>query len=191
MQRDLAIILGKTGYGKSTWLMNFCKGYKRIFVFDPFAKFPAQYLDDQALCEAHERGDFSDDKEFCVGSYRLNDLELLGAFSFMHGKCILVIEECGFVFNKGERIPEWLSEIVFLGRHQQTSIAITAQAPVYIPIDLRSQAHRLISFWLTETRDLDWTEQYFGDRVEEILTLPKFECLDADDRIVTRYKVFP
>lgn len=191
LTREIVIILGKTGYGKSTWLSSYCSGQKRIFAYDPFAKFPATYLSDEELLQAVNRGDFKKGKEFSVGSFRLQDLELIGALSFVTGDCLLVIEESGFIWGKGERIPDWLSEIVFLGRHQQVSLAITAQGAALIPIDLRSQAHRVIAFWQTEKRDTDWLENYFHERVEEIFTLPKFECLDAEDNNVARYKVSP
>jgi len=191
LNREIVIILGKTGYGKSTWLSRYCGGKKRIFAYDPFAKFPTTYLSDEQLLQAVVRGDFEKGKTFSVGSFRLDDLELIGALSFVTGDCLLVIEEAGFIWSKGERIPEWLSEIVFLGRHQEVSLAITAQGAALIPIDLRSQAHRVIAFWQTEKRDTDWLENYFHEMSEDIFTLPKFECLDSEDNNVTRYKVFP
>ena len=129
--RQVNIILGKTGYGKSTWLSHYCDGYKRIFAFDPFAKFPCEYLTEEQLLNWNPPGDFR------VGTHRREDLELVGAMAFLHGDCLLVVEECGFVWNKGERIPEWLQEIVFLGRHRNVSLAVTAQRAAYISIELR------------------------------------------------------
>jgi hypothetical protein len=107
----------------------------------------------------------------------------------MSGDCLLVVEEAGFIWNKGERIPDWLREIVFLGRHKNVSLAITAQRAAYIPIDLRSQANRLVSFWQTELVDVGWLESYLNDRVNEIPTLPKYVCLDAEDNKISRYKI--
>ena len=104
--RDIIIILGKTGYGKSTWLSRYCEGHKRIFAYDPFAKFPCQYLDDEALLMHDERASFSNPNAFRVGSFNRTDLDLLGSLAFLHGDCLLVIEECGFIWNKGERIPD-------------------------------------------------------------------------------------
>lgn len=190
-QREIVIITGKTGYGKSTWLALYCSGKRRIFAFDPFRKFPATYLTEEEILAGVNRGDFEQGKEFAVASHNLPDLELIGALSFLCGDCLLVIEECGFVWRKGEGIPEWLREIVLLGRHKNVSLAVTAQAPIFIPIDLRSQAHRFVSFRVTEQRDIDWTQQYLGERVAEISELPRYECLDAEEDIVNRYKVRP
>lgn len=189
--REIVIVLGKTGYGKSTWLNHFAERYNRIFVYDPFAKFPAQYMLEPEIIEASIQGAFTPGNPFRVGAFRREDLELIGALSFLSTDCLLVIEECGFIWGKGERIPDWLQEIVFLGRHKNVSLALTAQRAAYIPIDLRSQAHRLVSFWQTELNDIGWLESYLGERVEEISSLPRFECLDAEDSTVTRYKVNP
>lgn len=191
MTREVVIVLGKTGYGKSTWLANYCARYSRIFAYDPFAKFPVTYYAGDSLVTLAESGKFANGNPFSCGSYMLEDLELLGALAFLSGDCLLVIEECGFIWNKGERIPDWLQEIVFLGRHKNVSLAVTAQRAAYIPIDLRSQAHRLVSFWQTELQDIGWLETYLGERVSEIATLPKFICLDAEDSVIEKYKVHP
>jgi len=189
--RDVAIILGKTGFGKSTWLNSYCKGKPRIFAFDPFMKFPANYEGEKFILDTAASGNFGPGNHFRVGSHRREDLDLLGAMAFVTGDCLLVIEECGFIWNKGERIPDWLQEIVFLGRHKNISLAVTAQRAAYIPIDLRSQANRLVTFWQTELSDVDWLENYLGQRVEEIATLPRFICMDAENGKIDRYMVRP
>jgi len=191
MTREVIIILGKTGFGKSTWLANYCTRFARIFAFDPFKQFPADYHTEDGLIDLANRGEFFNQKSFRVGSYWRGDLDLLGALAFLSGDCLLVIEECGFIWNKGERIPDWLQEIVFLGRHKNVSLAVTAQRAAYIPIDLRSQANRLVSFWQTEMTDIGWLETYLNERVSEISTLQKFVCLDAEDGLIEKYKVFP
>ena len=191
MTREVVIILGKTGYGKSTWLANYSTRFTRIFVFDPFGKFPANYYNEDFILDEEIIGKFRPGRSFRVGSYNRNDLDLLGSLSFLSGDCLFVLEECGFIWSKGERIPNWLQEIVFLGRHKNVSLAVTAQRAAYIPIDLRSQANRLISFWQTEFVDVGWLETYLGDRVDEISSLPKFICLDAEDNKISRYMVQP
>jgi DNA helicase HerA-like ATPase len=189
MTREVVIILGKTGFGKSTWLAHYCDRFTRIFAFDPFGKFPANYWDEALILDRVADNNFAPGRQFRIGSYNRNDLELLGALAFMSGDCLLVVEEAGFIWNKGERIPDWLREIVFLGRHKNVSLAITAQRAAYIPIDLRSQANRLVSFWQTELVDVGWLESYLNDRVNEIPTLPKYVCLDAEDNKISRYKI--
>jgi energy-coupling factor transporter ATP-binding protein EcfA2 len=187
-QREVVIILGKTGYGKSTWLQQYARMYPRIFVFDPFAAIPAQYLSEQQLIDAHEAGDFKQGG-FIVGTRELANMDLIGAIAYLSGNCLFIIEECGVAFYKGERIPDWLAEIIFLGRHNAVSLCMTAQRAASIPIELRSQANRFITFRQTERKDVEWTRDYVGDLFEQIPTLPKFKCIDADNDSVTVYSV--
>ena len=189
--REVTIVIGKTGYGKSTWLMNYCARFPRIFVFDPFQKFPANYSNEDGLLDSMDAGLFNHGNPFRCGVSNRADLDLIGSLAYTAGDCLLVVEECGFIWSKGERIPEWLQEIVFLGRHNNVSLAVTAQRAAYIPIDLRSQANRLVSFWQTELTDIGWLETYLLDRVDEIATLPRFVCLDAEDSKIDKYKISP
>lgn len=187
MQRDVIIILGKTGFGKSTWLQQYLQGVSKCFPFDPFGSIPAEYLEQEKLIERFDAGYFRDTPKFSVGTRRFPDMPILGSISYLTGKCCFVIEECGVAFGKGERIEEWLQEIIFLGRHNEVSLVLTAQRAASIPVDLRSQASRFISFRQTEKNDINWTEQYIGQRIEELNTLPRFECLDAEGENVSRY----
>lgn len=191
--REVVIVLGKTGYGKSTWLTQYCQVFSRRFVFDPFMKFPAQYLSEETLLAAHENGEYAAEKNasFSVGTMHLATLDLLGAISFLSKNCVFIIEECGVAFFKGERIPDWLSEIIFLGRHHNVSLVLTAQRAASIPIELRSQANRFVTFRQTEKNDVRWCSDYIGERVEELPNLAKFYCLDADNDSVTSYQVSP
>lgn len=188
--RVVIIILGKTGYGKSTWLTKYLQGTERKFVFDPFRKFPAEYLTEEELISRHESGAFKETPKFSIGTHVINDLSLIGSIAFLNGNCSFVIEECGFAFFKGERIEEWLQEAIFLGRHQKLSLIFTAQRAASIPIELRSQAARFISFRQTEKNDVQWCRDYLGEEnFQKLPTLQKFECLDSDGESVTQYRI--
>lgn len=190
-RREVIIILGKTGYGKSTWLTKFLAGVPRKFIFDPFRAIPAEYINADELIRRYESQWFKNQASFSVGMYAPQDFDLIGATSYLVGNSYLIIEECGVAFYKGERIPEWLQEAIFLGRHVSLSIILTAQRAASIPIELRSQASRFISFRQTEKRDLDWTKDYLGARFEELPELAELECLDSDNHCVTRYRIAP
>lgn len=192
-EREVVIILGKTRYGKSTWLGKFLKNKPRRFVFDPFLKSPAEYLTEQEIISRHEKGLFNaaNCPYLAVGSHNLGDVDLLASVAFLNGHAYFIIEECGAVFYKGERLSEPLQEAIFLGGHQWLSLVFVAQRAASIPIELRSQATRLVSFLQTERNDVRWLEDYLGDQVEEVRTLERFECLDAENNTVTRYRITP
>lgn len=192
-EREVVIILGKTRYGKSTWLGKFLTNKPRRFIFDPFRKSPAEYLTEQQIIERHEQQLFSPEKapRVSIGSSNPADVDLLSAVAFLNGYAYFIIEECGVAFYKGERISEALQEAIFLGGHKWLSIVLVAQRAASIPIELRSQATRFISFLQTEKQDVKWCGDYLGERFEEVTTLEKFECLDYENNSVTRYRITP
>lgn len=189
MRREIVIILGKTGYGKSVWLRQFCSQFPRVFVYDPLKAFEADYLDYETIIRKHDAGDFKNARAFRIGSGSLEDFSLLGSLAYINKNCVLVGEECAKIFDKGERIEEWLSDIVFLGRHNAVSLVVTAQRAASIPIDLRSQATRLVSFAQTEGDDVNWLKAFLGNRVKELGTLKILECLDATTTEINRYSI--
>lgn len=188
-EREVVIILGKTRYGKSTWLGKFLANKPRRFVFDPFMKSPARYMNEAEMIQRHDAGEFKPPNPVQVGSRNIQDIDLLSSVAFLNGHAYFIIEECGVAFYKGERISEPLQEAIFLGGHQWLSIVLVAQRAASIPIELRSQATRFVTFLQTEKNDVRWCEDYLGDRFEEIRTLEKFECLDCENNSVTRYKL--
>lgn len=193
-EREVVIILGKTRYGKSTWLGKFLVNKPCRFVFDPFRKSRVEYLDGDQLIQRHENGDFLR-PPYGVGSSVIEDIDLLSSVAFLNGNAqtrpYFVIEECGIAFYKGERISEPMQEAIFLGGHQWLSIVLVAQRAASIPIELRSQATRFVSFLQTEKNDVNWTRDYLGESFDEVKTLEQFECLDCEDNSVTRYKINP
>ena len=190
-KRDVIIIIGKTGFGKSTWLNKYARGLPRIFAFDPFRAFPAEYISGEELITRFETGKFREHPRYSLGTYALSDLELFGSVAYETGNCAFVIEECGVAFYKGERISECMQEWIFLGRHKSLTLIFTAQRATSIPIELRSQASRFVTFRQTEKSDVKWTGEYIGDLVDELPNLDELECIDADKKSVTRYRISP
>lgn len=196
-ERDVVIILGKTRFGKSTWLGKYLRSKPCRFTFDPFKKTQAEYLTDAQLIEQHEQGRFQN-PPYSVGTHNIPDIDLLSSIAFLNGNArtrpYFVIEECGVAFYKGERISEPLQEAIFLGGHNWLSVVLVAQRAASIPIELRSQATRFISFLQTEKNDVRWCEEYLGERFPEVSSLQRFECLDydvAEPDNVSRYFINP
>ena len=191
MQREVIAVLGKTGHGKSVWTRKYCAALPRLFILDPLRDFPCTYLSDAELIENFDAGYYSEGNNFNVGSGNLDDLELLGALALLAGNCILVVEECAIAFDKYGRIPEWLRDIVFLGRHRACSILVTAQRAASVPIDLRSQISRLVTFAQSEGDDLSWLKPMIGADIKELPLLPPLECFDATNFEKSRYIIKP
>ena len=190
LERDIVIVLGRTGQGKSVWTRQFLKHKPRIFVFDPLMDIRAEYVTQKDLLDIYDAGGLADGK-IRLGISSPDDVELLSAISFIAGNAWLVIEEASFLFPPGGRAPEWLREPIFLGRHRRLSILITAQRPTSIPVDLRSQASRIVCFSQHERRDTQWLDSYFEDQADQISDLKPLECLDVDGSGISRYSIDP
>lgn len=190
--REVIAVLGKTGHGKSVWTRKFCESKQRLFVFDPLRDFPCDYLDEQELIRRYDDGQFDAGKSFKVGSGSLANLELLGALGMLAGNAMVVIEECAIAFDKYSKIDDWLRDIVFLGRHRDCGVLVTAQRAASVPIDLRSQLSRLVTFAQSEGDDLSWLKPMLGkEALGELPRLPPLECFDATNFELSRYTIKP
>jgi DNA helicase HerA-like ATPase len=191
MTREVIAVCGKTGFGKSVWTRKYTASKKRLFVFDPLLTFPCQYLDEQTLIQKYDEGFFDEGMQFSVGSGNMDVLELLGALVMLSGNALLVVEECAISFDKYGRIPQWLRDIVFLGRHRNASILVTAQRAASVPVDLRSQISRLVTFQQSEGDDLQALKPFLGNDVKILPQLPVLECIDAGTYEKSRYSITP
>lgn len=190
---EVVIIVGKRRFGKSTWLGKYLTGKPRRFIFDPFRKMPAVYMGESELIERHEAGEFqpSSAPSLSIGSCTLADLDLLAAIAYLNGHAHFIIEECGVTFTPGAPLSEPMQEAIFLGGHNWLSLVFVAQRAVSIPIALRSQETRVVSFRQTDPDDLRRLRANFGERVEELKELDKLECLDVENNSVSRYSITP
>lgn len=195
MKRDVVLVLGKTGFGKSVWTKAFTKPCKRLLLYDLCREYPnVTYVDGGQLLDISEQASGTEQqqllpKEFRLGVWKNEDVDIAGSLAFCEGDCTYVIEETSTIYSRGENVPAWLREIIFIGRHRRVSLVATAQRAASIPIDLRSQANRVVTFCQAEGRDMQWLDDYFGERSEEISTLPELECLDYKDGEISRYSI--
>ena len=189
--REIVLVMGRTGMGKSIWTRSYCKNKKRIFAYDPLMELNVNYVDRRELINLHDSGLLSSDNPHAVriGVTNEEDLEVLAALAFLHGDAHLVIEEAGILFPPGARAPSWMRDAVFIGRHRRLSLLITAQRPTSIPVDMRSQASRVVCFSQREQRDMGWLEEFYGEQSQDVPSLGVFECLDSDSAGVKRYKI--
>lgn len=192
-KREVIIVLGRTGMGKSIWCRQFLKDKKRLFVYDPIMEINCSYLSTKQLITVAENDNKNSKsmKHFRIGTYQVEDVPLLTSCAYEYGNCWLSLEEASVVFNAGSRSPDWIRDAIFLGRHRNMSLLVTAQRPTSIPVDLRSQASRIVCFSQHEKNDVGWLRNYFNDQVETISTLPELTCLDSDGRTVERYTINP
>lgn len=180
-ERDVLACIGKTGYGKSTWMKLYTEYHTRLFIYDPKHSYPNVHWVENVL-EIEEIMNDPEIKMFRLGISSPDEVPFLAAQSMMAGNNLLVIEECATVFDKGQRsLPDSLKHIIFLGREGRVSIAMVAQRASYIPIDMRSQCSRIITFNQHEGSDVDWLNDFFSkEQTKNMSHLPKLVCYDYD-----------
>lgn len=132
--------------------------------------------------------------QFRFGTPWIEELPLFANAAAAAGNCSLLIEECSLCFERGEKIPEWLRHHVFMGTHIGVDRIFVAQRAASIPIDVRSQASRIVTFRQNEPNDVRAVCERIGREWEDLLpTLEKLNCLDwnADTGKVNRYAIRP
>ena len=190
LEREITLVMGMTGWGKSWWSKLYSQKWNRLLVFDPSMSFPDVIwgnIDDYVEQLIGEEPV----SEFRYGFVDPEDVAQAGGLTFATGQMMYMLEECAAVFEKGQaRMPQWAKRLCFFGRHRECSITLIAQRPTYIPIDFRSQANRVVTFCQHEDADMQWLGDFFGrERMERMLTIPKFTCFDWHNGHVNEYSI--
>ena len=213
MNREVIIVGGMTGWGKSLWSKIYSYHVNRLLVYDPAMSFPAVNFSEAdgehgELCFPsvienldNDRFLYGPDKNqgkkqqalepFRVGIFEPDRISELGGAAFALGHNLLVLEETSTIFEKGQRnLEAWLRRLIFLGRHRQCSILCIAQRFMSVPIDIRSQANRVISFNQHEPEDIRYLTETFGkELVERIPSLERFQCFDRHNGKTYEYSI--
>lgn len=187
-EREIVVILGQQGQGKSCWTKHKTSDLSRLCVWDPKRSYPVEFpLDLSEYWESVAQGA----ERFRVGGFYPEQAELVGSIAFAEQNCALVVEECGILFDPRCDLPDWARECVYIGRERKISVYAVAQRPRSINIALRSQATRIITFRQREWKDLDWLQDCFDPN--DILNLPRLTCLDFDvnTQELSRYSITP
>lgn len=189
--REIVLVMGMTGWGKSWWTKLYSRLFPRKLIYDPSATFP---VDEYRPIEDIVEDLFNSEKKiesFNWGFIGQDDVPQAASALFVVENNMLIVEECATVFEKGlARLPEWGKRHCFYGRHRSCSIVLIAQRPTYIPIDFRSQANRVITFCQHEDADMGWLGGFFGkERMDRMLTIPKFTCFDWHNGAVKEYSI--
>jgi hypothetical protein len=189
--RDFLIVVGNQGCGKTVWTWQYLAAFSRRFLYDPLAIYPAfdynglDRIDPDAVngsCPA----------VFSIASPFYDDIPILGNLAYTWGKCTFAIEECGTIFRRGELLADWARRLIFMGRFPAVNLVLVAQRAASIPIDIRSQANRIITFRQHEADDLSALRSTFGlDNTRLLPSLNTLECLDWQNGEVSRYIVKP
>ena len=185
MRRDYIVVTGAQGCGKSVWAKQYTSDTSRLLVYDPTRSYPVNYDWDQRTGEEILIGKH---KQFRIGIDDGGDLDTLCDMAYVAGDCTLLIEEAGVLFGRGQKLTSSVRRVIFMGRHRRVNLLLLAQRAVSIPVDLRSQANRFISFRQIEEQDVAAVSGIMGKQYKGVLpTLPELRCLDWCQGKVSAY----
>jgi hypothetical protein len=189
--RDFLIVVGNQGCGKTVWTKQYLGGFTRRFLYDPLAIYPAFDYGGLDRLDPDNANRISP-TVFSIASPFYDDIPTLGNLAYAWGRCTFAIEECGTIFRRGEILANWARRLIFMGRFPAVNLVLVAQRAASIPIDIRSQANRIITFRQHEPDDLSALRSTMGlDNARLLPTLDTLECLDWHQGEITRYIVKP
>lgn len=173
LSRKIRGVLGHSGYGKTVWLANSAAKAQRVLVLEGFKEkneYDTQRIENfTALVKFF----FRKPPRFRVSYYPLpcyrpcckgkqsefrHVCELVWAVG---GNLRFVIEEAASYFPK-RIVPQEFMFLATKGRHRQIDMDLSAQAPYYLPIEIRREMDELVCFHLSEDNDIEWVEGFPG-----------------------------
>lgn len=179
-QREIVVLLGKNGFGKS----HFAKNYLipnlpgPVFIVDPMAEYEGTVWDSFTGFFNHVRKNkYIPDKKPNVFRVK-SDNEARKVFRFADGlkqKISLVVEEAD-KYQAANRVDETLYSMAHYGRHYSQNLVFIARRAASLSRDITSQSTVICTFAQHEKIDLRALAN-FTDKTEVIKELKKQEFL--------------
>lgn len=171
LERDITLVYGMTGMGKTRWTRAYLDAIKRprIFVMDTQVEHSGILFDGLGGMIDH----VLHYPTFKVRTEYVDDFPMLCSIAYAAGHCCLVVEETQRVLPASYREPpSSFLDIVYRGRHRGVSLVMVSQRPSTVHIAARSQWNRIVCFRQTEPADVDWIESVAGVSIDP-LSLPQ------------------
>lgn len=175
-QRDVVMICGKTGTGKSYHMRKMLEGRRRVIVFDTMNEYSLISWRSVTITDPHDLIDYlrRSPAAFRIvynppnpyeimrteSGRKINGFDLFCEICFCTHNVTIAIEELA-EWTKPQHCPDGLIKLARLGRHKGLSIFANSQRPREVSTTFRSQWNKLICFRLDEPADID----YIADRI--------------------------
>lgn len=183
--REVVLIFGKTGTGKSFFANKFLWNYSRVAIIDPMQEYEGLKCFDLEEVEKFTR---YSPHLFRVCLDRPDLAEAVFSWGYNRGDMVIAVEEAQRVLPGGSaQIPEPILDAIYRGRHVNLSIVIIAQRASTVNIHVRSQWTRIIAFRQTEPDDIKYIMNQTGERLD-LAALPPWHYFDITPTGVTLRK---
>lgn len=160
MKREIKLVFGKTGSGKSYFVKNeLLKNYSRIVIVDP----QFEYEEGLVFTSIQDLSTFylehRPEKFTFIARFKSDrDIELLFRWCYIIGNLVLVVEEAEQYISPYTKSSNFL-KLVRYGRHKAVSIIGVARRLSELSTDFKSQVNTIYSFKQTLPLDLKLAEQ--------------------------------
>ena len=173
MKREINLIFGKTGTGKSTFAKRYIENYNRVVIIDAMEEYEGIIF--YRMSDLFDYIEFNDlidnDKPFRLVCRFSEDIEIEYLFEtlFVVGNLLLVVEEAEIYISPYAKSGAFL-KLVRYGRHKKISILGIARRSSELSLTFRSQVNCIYSFKQTDFNDLKYFEKlglYGLDKLED------------------------
>jgi hypothetical protein len=178
--REVILVVGKTGMGKTTWTRNYINGLTRVAVAEAgFGDYGIKTVTEfQSLCA-----------EMAKSFFRVSYSPRWWEWPWMFDACKVSAEMGGplhFVLEEAQRAGDTrdmleYDEAVNMGRHwgghPGLSLIAVSTRPAKLPTDYKAQITRLIAFQQHLPNDIEYLADIIGDSAFSLPSLPPYSYL--------------
>lgn len=178
-QNEITVILGKKGYGKTSYLIAVTDELERAIFFDYNREYQKGLIVDnpRALIEQ-----LRVNKKFFRLIYRPSPaytiethFKYFSEICFAVKNCTVICEEVDLVSAAG-KMPWGLKQIINYGRHKAINLYALSRRAHAIPRDLTANADAIVTFCQQEPRDIKYLTDFMGEsNAETVRNLARTE----------------
>jgi ABC-type dipeptide/oligopeptide/nickel transport system ATPase component len=152
--RNITLIFGRTGSGKSFHAKKLIKNYNRVVIVDALYEYENGIIFNSFDDFINYNIEFLPPRFTFICRFQTDEeIEFLFKTCYQIGNLLLVLEEAEIYISPYSKSSEFLN-LVRYGRHRSISILGIARRTAELSIDLRAMVNKIISFKQTEIYDL-------------------------------------
>lgn len=186
-RRDVKLIVGQNGYGKSRYLRRELRGVTRFVGltggFDDEKEFDGVAVPDVAAYNDYMLEHY---RRFFRVSFQPEPAQFAAVCRWLQTArdAVLAIDEAGDYLDErtsGEALPSDFMRLANKGRHYGVTVLAAAVRPAHLHKNLRAVLTHVIVFNTIDEDDVRWITYTIGrEHEEKIKTLPPFHFLEYE-----------